>query len=120
MTERLKWTPEYPDKEPSVNLGLPNGESFEANRRTATLWTFLGRLAVYNHIHCHEMAEEGEEVAQSFYIFSHVDGYDSLARYMVENNYPMILNQTEVSSGDQDAYIRSATRDIGDYIPDEW
>ena len=122
MTERIKWQPDDPENEPVARLGLPNGETFEARRDTATLYSFLGSLAIFNHIYCHEMSEDGNEVAQSFYIFSHVDGYDRLARYMVENNYPMILNQTEVSKTDQEAYIRSATSDLNrlSHIPDEW
>lgn len=120
MTERIKWQPDDPENEPVARLGLPNGETFEARRDTATLWTFLGRLAIYNHIHCHET--DDKEVKQSFYIFNHVNGYDTLAKYMVENQYPMILNQTEVSKTDQEAYIRSATADLNrlSHIPDEW
>ena len=121
MTERIKWQSDDPENEPIARLGLPDGETFEARRDTATLWTFLGRLAIYNHIHCHET--DGEEVKQSFYIFNFVEGYDRLAAYMAENNYPMILNQTEVSVTDQEAYdraVRATFGDIGDYVPDEW
>ena len=52
-----------------------------------------------------------------------LEGYDQLAAYMAESNYPMILNQTEVSVTDQEAYdrsVRATIGDIGDYVPDDW
>lgn len=118
MTERLEYTPPNPEEEPFAELNLPNGEVFLAKRDTATLFTFMGALAVYNHVFCYELKDE--EVEQSFYIFSHVDGYDRLVNYMLEESYPAVLNQLSVSPSDQEAYIRSSMRDLGDGLPADW
>lgn len=110
-----RWTPENPENEPYVELNLPGGNTFEANRQTARLFQHLGRLAMYDHIYC-----TNNQVA--FYIFKFVDGYEQLAVHMIENNYPIYANQTEVSDTDIAAYdkaLQHITGDI-DYIPDDW
>lgn len=116
--ERLLWRPDEPENEPVVNL-VVNGESeYELNRLNTTLFTFMGRLAVYNHIFYHDIHEE--ENPENFYIFSYQQGYPEIVRYMAENDFTMVLNQTEVSVTDQEAYMRSVTRGMGDTIPEEW
>lgn len=109
------WIPENPENEPYVHLNLPEGREFIATRQTARLYQHLGRLAMYDHIYCND-----NEVA--FYIFKFVDGYKELATHMIENNYPIYANQTEISDSDIAAYdkaLQYITGDI-DYIPDDW
>lgn len=116
--ERLLWRPDKPEDEPVVNLTV-NGESqYELNRLNTTLHTFLGRLAVFNHVYYHDIHEE--EVQESFYIFQDQPGYPEIAQYMVDNGFTMVLNQSEVSVTDQEAYMRAAMRDLGDTLPEEW
>ena len=105
------WKPENPDEEPAVNLSFGHGE-FLATRETARLYTHLGRLAMFDHVFCFS-----QEAGSGFYIFNFVNGYDTLKEYMLDNNYPAYLNQTEVSNTDVEAYERAVLRDI-DSTPD--
>lgn len=116
--ERQFWTPEEPNNEPAIRLEVNGVPKYELNRLNTTLHTYLGRLAIYNHVFYADIHEE--EVQESFYIFNFQDAYEPIATYMVENDYTLVLNQTEISSNDQEAYIRSATRGVGDTIPEEW
>lgn len=108
------------EQEPVAKLTLPNGEVFEARRDTASLYTFMGKLALYNHIFCYDVQDN--EVQQSFYIFDFVGGYGELARYMSENEYPMHLNLPEISKSDVEAYERAVLRDLAvtDGVPEDW
>ena len=115
--ERQFWTPESEEEEPRIELKI-NGESaYELNRLNSTLYSFLGRLAVYNHVFYHGTEDEDSD---KFYIFEYQKSFAPIAQYMAENDYPMILNQPEVSVTDQEAYMRSATRDLGNGLPEEW
>lgn len=108
------------EREPVARLNLPNGETFEAKRDTASLYTFMGALAIYNHVYCYDVRDE--EVQQSFYIFNFIDGYDQLAQYMQENNYTQHLNLPQISRSDQEAYERAALHDLHrmDSFPEDW
>ena len=108
------------EKDPVARLNLPNGETFEARRDTASLYTFMGKLAIYNHVYCYDVRDN--EVQQSFYIFNFVDGYRELAEYMQENDYTQHLNLTEISRSDTEAYERAALHDLhtSDTFPEEW
>lgn len=76
----------------------------------------MGRLALYDHVFVHD------EQLPNFYIFSFVDGYETLAGYMVENYYPAHINMTELSSHDMDAYDRAIKASVGDisHVPESW
>ncbi len=107
------------EQEPVAKLTLPNGEIFEARRDTASLYTFMGSLAVYNHVFCYEVKEN--EVEQSFYIFDFIGGYKTLAKYMKKNDYPAHINLPEISKSDTEAYERAVMRDINtlpDWMPE--
>ena len=108
------------EQEPVAKLTLPNGETFEAKRETASLYTFMGALAIYNHIYCYEVKEN--EVEQAFYIFDFVGGYKELQEYMRENEYPMHLNMPQISKSDTDAYERAVLADLNktDGVPEGW
>lgn len=116
--ERDYWIPENPIEEPVINLTMDGEPGYELNRLNTTLHTFLGRLAVYNHVFYTDIHEE--EVQESFYIFNFEPSYPQIEEYMRENDFTQVLNQTEVSSGDIRAYIRASTRDLGDTIPENW
>lgn len=98
------------ENEPVARLNLPNGEVFEAKRESAHLYTFLGKYALYNHVYCFDIQDN--EVQQAFYIFDFIQGFDELASYMVENDYPLMLNQLEPTKGDMEAYERAVLKDI--------
>lgn len=104
------------ENEPQAELHLPNSEVFLAKRDTATLWTFMGKLAVYNHVFCAEVVDQ--EVKQSFYVFNFIEGYDQLTSYMVENQYPAHLNLNEIGKNDVEAYERAVLKDL--HIRPDW
>ena len=108
------------EQEPFAKLTLPNGEEFEARRDTASLYTFMGRLAIYNHVYCYDIKDN--EVQQSFYIFNFVQGYDELVEYMKENDYPQHLNLPEISRSDVEAHDRAVLHDLvsNDTFPESW
>lgn len=98
--------------EPNMHINF-NGSEFDLGREHATLFTFLGRAAL-NHVFIHSLESQGEQ--RNGYIFAGLretqDAYNTMANYMTENEYPMVLNQLEVPSPDMEAYLRAATRDI--------
>lgn len=101
---REQWTPNLEDEnEPRVNLRLQGNETL-GHRGNLRLYTFLGKLAVYDHVFY-----TGQE-DNSCYIFSFVEGYEELRDHMLEENYPAYLNQTEVAQVDLDAYDRIIQR----------
>lgn len=116
MSERQVWKPEDPESEPFANINLPNGEMVRMTRSNSSIYTFMGRLAVYDHVY---YAGETEE-DRSFYVFSFVGGYRELLKHMKKNKYPAHTNMTEVSRSDIEAYERAALADLGDTIPDDW
>jgi len=115
------WTPENPEEEPFASLTFPDGKRFEVNRQNSTLFTYLGRLAVYNHVYICQVEEE--EVTFATHIFRHVEGYEPLARYMLEQCFPAFLNQTVVLASDVRAFDKAVdliSRLEDDHIPDSW
>lgn len=120
MSEKLFWTPDDPEKEPYAELSFPDGLEFVATRENATLYTHLGRLAIYDHVHLCEV-EDGE-VAFSARIWNFASGYPQLAMYMIENQYPALINQTVVLGADARAYDLSIKNLAGniDEIPKDW
>ena len=108
------------EQEPVARLNLPNGETFEVKRDTASLYTFMGALAIYNHVYCYDVKDQ--EVQQSFYIFNFVKGYNELAEYMQQNEYTQHLNLPEISRSDKEAYERAALHDLytTDSFPGGW
>lgn len=113
--ERLQWTPENPDDEPVIALKVEGESRYELERSNTTLFTFLGHTA-FNHIYYSGNDEDDER----FYIFAHQPAYEPIAAYMVENDYTMVLNQTEVPVVDQRAFFRSVMRDVDKGVPEEW
>ena len=134
MTERQEWkpTPEDIAKAPHMNVPTRNGEHVLYPWNTA-MFTFVGRLAVWNHIYHWGDAPAGEgETAPrqvAFYLPEHWretprwrERYKKMGDYMVQNHYMQHLNATEVSSTDQEAILRLMEQDIGkaDDITELW
>jgi len=118
MTSNLEWKPDNPDDEPQAKIVTNNGE-YLLNRENSALFTFMGRLALYDHIY---YCDTEEPDINSFFIFSFTQGFKKLSKYMMDNSFSAHLNMIEVGSGDVDAYIRSSLADIKatNYIPDSW
>jgi len=112
-----QWQPNLDNEnEPRAHLNIPGGEK-EIHRGNARLYTHLGRLAIYDHAFI-----SGDDYNSGFYIFNFVGGYDELKAFMLRNDFPAYLNQTEVAQGDIDAYDRIIQKDMGDFdgVPEDW
>lgn len=109
-----RWTPTNPDEEPFANLNLPNGETLSAKRDNTHLHKHLGSLEMFDFIR----VEQGDD-RDNVLIFNFVGGYKELEQYMLENGYPMHLNQVEVEDSVEKAFYR-AHGSVDDFVPDEW
>lgn len=117
MKERLEFNEE---DLPRIKLRFDSDRSFDATPLNTTLFTHLGRLAMWDHVFM-QTGEEDEMMVGS-YVFRSADVFDELAAFIAENNYPMVLNKIEVSECDQVAFDRMLAQNSGDLdtIPDEW
>lgn len=117
MSERLEFNRE---EMPSMTLHMPGGE-FEATPINTTLFTFLGRLACYDHVFL-QTGEEDEGVISGTYIFNQLSIYDEMAAFLVEASYPMLLNRIEVPDCDINAFNKMVSQQTEnlDHIPDDW
>ena len=75
--------------EKPFHIKINGGEEFELNRHNSALVRYLGNLALHDHV---QLATE----YGTGYIFPEVDGYDEVAEYMEENDYPMAINCPQV------------------------
>ena len=110
------------EDEPVMNLNTTHGE-IEARRDNTTLFTFLGKLALYDHVFIHTGDTE-DDVAKGMYIFNQNEVYDQMSEYMWENDYPMHINLPEVAQCDLDAFDnmvhKDVEQDLESGIPEEW
>lgn len=107
-----RWKPENPEQEPFAKLNLPDGKEVYARRDNTHLYTHLGELALFDFI---RVEAEPENVL----IFNFVGGYNELVEYMVENDYPLNINQVEVEDSVEEAFYR-AHGSIDDEVPQDW
>lgn len=119
MSDRLVWVPDDPENEPQAKIIIPQGEKI-LTRQNSSLFTFMGRLSLYDHIYYCDIKEQ--EIEEAFYIFSFVKGFRKLAKYMMANSFTAHLNMTEVSSTDVGAYTTASLMDLSraDEITDKW
>lgn len=121
MAERLPYVPNEDD--PRVRLNFADGSEFWATRENATLFTFIGLgRAAFNHIFLERQSADEEGKVTGSYIFSTNNAFKDLSEYMIKNNYPMHLNQTEVPACDVDAWERTELVDLEstDSFPADW
>lgn len=110
-----------------LRLNLGDGREFEMRPDNATLYTFLGKTALggmefnnesVNHVFLVTGEEENETVTGT-YIFATAEVYADLAGFMVENDYPMVLNRRDVPECDMNAYYRMIDQHVAaEDIPD--
>lgn len=102
-----------------------NGEPFNVDRFNTTLYTFIGELGMYNHVFIRTSDEESEDTSGGFaFQCAPPDNpvFQQLASFVLEHNFPMVLNMTRVPPCDRDAFMEASLTDLGgtDFIPDEW
>jgi len=113
--EDLHWQPDDMDAEPYARLALPEGEEYLATRMSTELVRHMGDLALYDFIYC-------EDEPLNTVIFKFTKGFEKLAEYMIENDYPQRNFQTTVSA-DMVKNYNEALAEISvseDYVPLSW
>lgn len=86
----------------------------------SSLFTFMGRLAMYDHVFLTTNPDEGVGT----YIFaSFNEAYQPLAEAMIDQEFPAHINLTDVADCDKSAFenmLRHSLEDVSDFVPDEW
>lgn len=118
MPEKLQYEP---GDLPEMKLHMANGE-FVATPVNTTLFTFLGRLAMYDHVFL-QTGEETEATIVGTYVFNQHPVFREMAEFIMEQNYPMVLNRIEVPDCDVAAFNRMVEQSTGDLdggVPEGW
>ena len=113
------------ENEPKLNLNLGDGRTFEMNADNSTLYTFAGKLAMYNHVFLVTGESEDDGMTIGTYVFHHAEAYNPLASFMVQYDFPMVLNRRDVPQCDLDAYGRyidqvAGSEEVPDTLPEGW
>lgn len=110
------------DPDAHLILQTTDGERI-MHRENSAMYTFLGHLAMYDHIFVVNEEESDEDTSLGMYIFQHNPIFTTLAHYMVKESFPMHLNMNEVAECDSDAFDRSIHQEAendGDFLPPDW
>jgi hypothetical protein len=111
------------ENEDKLVIGL-NGEDFEINRRNTSLFTFIGRNAIKNHVFLvlednPDGTVEGTHIWEEFMEMAYI----ALENHIIRHDYPQHLNLNDVSQIDEDAFERAVSaqfRDLSDYVPEDF
>ena len=105
------------ENEPVLEITM-NGEKLLAHRGNTSLFTFIGELAVYDHI----FIMTDEENNSGGYLFKNQEIWHDMAGFLFENLYPMHLNLDEVADCDRNAFEHTMYTDIRstDTFPETW
>lgn len=106
------------DPDAHLLLQFTDGREARMDRNNSALFTFLGDLAMHDHVFVLTNAENNS----GSYIFRHSPVFDAISEYMMENDFPMHLNMTEVAECDQQAFQKCLEQEAADLdgIPDDW
>lgn len=123
------------DQEPTLRLNLGEDREFEMRPTNATLFTFLGKTAMHgimfdnsnvDHVFL-QTGNEDERTMTGTYLFKTSGSYEAIAAFMIENQYPLILNRRDVPGCDMNAYLRmvdqhaaSEAEELDDFFPEDW
>ena len=109
------------DKEPTLSV-LVGENNFVVRRSNASLFTFMGEAAIYDHVFLDisELSENGEN--QGTYVFRQSDSFSSLAKFLVKNDFPLHANMQAVSDTDRNVWEKYYLSDVRgtDSFPEEW
>jgi len=81
------------ESEPHFTVSI-GGESIEARRNNSTLWTFAGKLAVFNHIFLD--TDPKDPAAHCYVIRGSEKNFGKLMATMLACEYPAHLNMREL------------------------
>jgi len=105
------------EEDPTIRMLIGSYE-FDLKRTNSEIFHFMGALAVYNHLFILE--DETEDVKTGRFIPQELIGkepFDQVMGLMIENGYPVRLNQLEVSETDAANIERILKGNDADEIP---
>jgi hypothetical protein len=105
------------DSDEHLRAVFETGEVVQLHRDNTGLYTFWGRLSMYDHvcigIECEsENPEDGETDLRLIHVFRGDDKFDALVELVQTHQFPQYLNQNEVHPVDLDAFVTSRMADI--------
>jgi hypothetical protein len=105
------------NNDPQLGITLGN-KDFEVNRRNAVIYTFMGELAIHDHLFLITDTEERTGI----YVFrtTQENVYNKIGTWMAKHNFTAHLNLPQISENDLAAWQRATSPDLGDFIPDDW
>lgn len=116
------------DPDAHIILAYSDGVERRLDRFNSALYTFIGKTALgednsaRDHVY-HRFENDGER--QGTYIFRNSDAFATIAQYMMENEFTLHLNMTEVAECDENAYQMMIDKEVKnqqvpDEIPEDW
>ncbi len=98
-----------------------NGELIECNRYNTCVYTFCGELAVHDHVFITKRTVD-EETVEGAYIFKDSELFKKLAKFIIQNHFPMVLNQTDLPEWDRVVWEEHFLCDLEETntVPQEW
>jgi hypothetical protein len=114
----MAYDPEADEPIFELDLGAEGKEYL--HRWNTSQFTFLGDLAVYNHVFI--VTEEDDEQASGWYMFNTADAYEEVIDFIRENDLPQHHNLTQCSEMDISAWYTHYMGKslIADSFPEEW
>lgn len=101
---------------PIIKFTIDNDRSIECDRKHAALYTYMGALAIYNHIFAYIDDEHG------FHMWQDHQAFLDTAAFMINNEFPLHLNLAEISESDVEAHeerIQEMMSDLTEFPP-QW
>lgn len=108
-----------PEKKPQINLSIGSQE-FELRRDNSELYSYLGSLAVWNHVFVTSVEED--EVKTGTFIPRELIGhepFDKMASAMIQHAYPVRLNQRQVVESDAEIITKILAGNDVDKLDEE-
>lgn len=90
------------------------GNSIELRQDNLSLYTHIGRYALYDHVYLRVDDTSG------YYFWNTAPQYEVLKKAVEDNDCFQVLNMPEATENDQEMYIRHNTVDLDDCYPEEW
>ena len=112
MSEYQPLEMEPVENDAEVVIAVGEDIEFRATRHNTLLSTYIGRAA-FNNIFIWDDKK-------SMRMFREAPHYEQLQDYIMENNYPMDLNQTVVPPEIQELYVKTVMNHTPDTVPEEW
>jgi len=118
------------NKDAGLEINL-NGEEFVLTRYNTTLFTFWGRVILrdyeldaknFDHVFIQTGDSENEGQVSGGYLFRNHPMFKKLSKFIIQNNFPAFVHQSNIPECDVRAYEDYAFGDLAstDMVPEDW